>query len=257
MKFSNTTRDRLGFYVYALVDPGTEMIFYIGKASGNNRAFDHLKQEKGEDEKVGRIREIRAKGQQPIVEILRFGLTNEREALEIEAAAIDTIGLENLTNQVRGHHTDRGRRRATELERIFGSRPIDIGSYTDPTILFFIHNTYSPTLTEQEVYDCTRQFWTGIALETRMPRNPGLNYKTALAIVDSVAIRAYEIQVWLPGGSTMSSRSIPTTSKAQTWEFVGNLLADHPLVGRRLEVKGEPLPGSQNGFRYLPLRGDA
>ena len=257
MKFSKTTCTRLNFYVYALIDPATDTIFYVGKASGNNRAFDHLKEESGEHEKALRIREIRTKNQQPIVEILRFGLANESEALEVEAAVIDTLGLEKLTNKIRGHHTDRGRRGAIELERTFGSQPIAIDSYTDPTILFYIHNTWSPTLTEQEIYDCTRQFWSNIALETRTPHTSELHYKTAIAVVDSVAIRAYRILAWLPSGSTMSSRAVPISSKSQTWEFVGNLLAKHPLVDRRLEVKGQALLGSQIGYRYLPLRSDA
>ena len=42
VKFSTNTTKHLGHYVYALVDPRDDSIFYVGKASGNNRAFDHL-----------------------------------------------------------------------------------------------------------------------------------------------------------------------------------------------------------------------
>ncbi len=39
MKFSLSTRKALQHYVYALVDPRDQKIFYVGKASANNRAF--------------------------------------------------------------------------------------------------------------------------------------------------------------------------------------------------------------------------
>ena len=101
MQFSQRTKEKLGYYVYALVDPRHNEIFYVGKASANNRAFDHLKSNKSESKKQSRINEIRNSGYEPQVEILRYGLATEKIALEVEAAVIDSIGLENLTNGVR------------------------------------------------------------------------------------------------------------------------------------------------------------
>lgn len=43
MSFSKDVQKQLGHYVYALVDPRDETIFYFGKATANNRAFNHLK----------------------------------------------------------------------------------------------------------------------------------------------------------------------------------------------------------------------
>jgi hypothetical protein len=48
MKFSSTTTIHLGHYVYALVDPRDDAIFYVGKANANNRAFNHLSARPGE-----------------------------------------------------------------------------------------------------------------------------------------------------------------------------------------------------------------
>ena len=42
-KFRQNAIEKLGHYVYALIDPSNNNIFYVGKASSNNRAFDHLK----------------------------------------------------------------------------------------------------------------------------------------------------------------------------------------------------------------------
>jgi hypothetical protein len=115
MEFSHPTLQHLGLYVYALVDPGDGSIFYIGKASGSNRPFSHLSTGSGETEKQRRIEIIRAAGEEPRVEILRYGLETEQAALDVEAAIIDSLGMENLTNPVRGHDTQRGRQTAEEI----------------------------------------------------------------------------------------------------------------------------------------------
>lgn len=101
MRFSAATRQSLGHYVYALVDPRTDGIFYVGKANANNRAFDHLKAKESEAAKSIVISEIRKANLQTRVEILRYGLSSEDECLNVEAAVIDAIGLENLTNEVK------------------------------------------------------------------------------------------------------------------------------------------------------------
>ncbi|MDP2604753.1 MAG: hypothetical protein Q8S00_19525 [Deltaproteobacteria bacterium] len=251
MKFSLTTTKRLGHYVYALVDPRDKTIFYIGKASANNRAFNHLRIHEGEERKHQRIQEIRAAGGEPSVEILRYGLGSVRESFEVEAALIDALGLENLTNKVRGHGVDRGRQTAGEVERLHGSKPAPVERIRDPYILFFINQTYSPTKTEFELYDCVRQFWSGLSPKRRTPseQTGAFPYPTALAIVESVVVRAYSIVAWFPAGTTLSTRRAEDTSNC--WEFVGNLIADHPLVGRRLTKDGKDLPANQLGYGYL------
>ena len=41
-EFDNKTIEKLGFYVYGLIDPDTKSMFYIGKGSGN-RVFMHVR----------------------------------------------------------------------------------------------------------------------------------------------------------------------------------------------------------------------
>ena len=249
MKFSKSTKEHLGFYVYGLVDPRDKQIFYVGKASANDRAFSHLKVKSSESKKQKAIDEIRAAKLEPIVEILRYGLESEKVALEVEAAIIDAIGLENLTNAVRGHGVERGRLFASEVERLHGSEPVHIGSITDPCMLFFIHNTYSPTLSEQELYDSVRQFWHQVSEQTRM----NLTHPVALGVVEGVVVRSYSIAGWYPAGTTLSSRSF--SGAEDKWEFVGQLLSDHQFAGRMLvEADGTPIAASQKGYCYLPRR---
>lgn len=248
MEFSKSTKEHLGYYVYALVDPKDKTIFYVGKASANNRAFNHLQSNRNETQKQKKIREIRREGNEPVVEIIRYGLASESVAFEVEAAIIDAIGIENLTNIVRGHGVEKGRMLASEIERLYGSAPILIDDISDPCILFFINNTYSPTLSEQELYDCTRQFWQGVAKSKRETLTP----RIALAIVEGVIVRVYRIEGWHLAGSTFSSREF-NGSRKDKWEFVGQLLNNHYLVGRKLiESNGETIKAIQKGYMYLP-----
>ena len=41
-KFSDETAERLGYYVYRLIDPRNGRTFYVGKGKGN-RVFEHIK----------------------------------------------------------------------------------------------------------------------------------------------------------------------------------------------------------------------
>lgn len=247
--FSRATKDSLGYYVYGLVDPRTERIFYVGKASANDRAFNHLVASKAESKKQLWIDDIRSSNHEPIVEILRYGLESEDVAFEVEAAVIDAIGLENLTNVVRGHGIIRGRIHASEIERLHGANPVLISSVKEPCILFFVQNTFSPTLTKLELYDRVRQFWHDISENNRNISNRPV----ALAVVDGVVVSAYRIAAWFPAGTTLSSRNF--SGKEDRWEFVGHPIDNHFLVGRMLvEDDGiTAIKAIQKGYRYLPI----
>ncbi|WP_318475326.1 LEM-3-like GIY-YIG domain-containing protein [Photobacterium leiognathi] len=247
MKFSKLAKESIKFYVYGLVNPIDDRIFYVGKASANNRAFDHLRKNAKESRKTEKIQEIRSLGKEPRVELLRYGLETESIAFEVEAAIIDAIGLENLTNEVRGHGVVRGRTAAEEIELLHGSEPIEVSKVTEPCMLFYINETYSITLSDQEIYDSTRQFWQGVSKDNR----ENLNTKIALAIVDGVVVRVYSIAAWFPAGTTMSSRKF--NGKPDKWEFVGQQLKEHPLLGRLLvDDKNNPIKNMQKGYSYLP-----
>ena len=91
---------KLGYYVYAYVNPLDNRIFYVGKGKGR-RVLHHLA-ERAESEKIAAIKRIRAAGKQPRIEILAHGLRDAKTALQVEAAVIDALGMAFLTNQVRG-----------------------------------------------------------------------------------------------------------------------------------------------------------
>ena len=92
---------KLGHYVYLYVNPLDRSVFYVGKGRGT-RALAHFRAD-DRHAITKTIRDIKAAGETPQIEILAHGLGSEKAALRVEAAAIDLIGLPNLANSVRGH----------------------------------------------------------------------------------------------------------------------------------------------------------
>jgi hypothetical protein len=251
-KFTKKAKSALNYYVYALIDPRDGKIFYVGKASANNRVFDHLKASEEETKKTEKIAQIRNSKEEPKIEILRHGLKTEEIALEVEAAIIDTLGLENLTNIVRGHRIKGGRLPVHEIERLYGSMPVRRSAIKESYMMIFINQSYSPTLSEQALYDCVRQFWYQVAADKREPTKSGkLPYPFALSIVDSTVIRVYSIEAWFPAGATMSSRNDDEIADKR-WEFVGQRIPHHKLEGKQIvDDNGKPLPANQIGYGYI------
>jgi len=118
---------RIGpFYVYALVDPRDDSIFYVGKGTGrrllsHGREAQRVRVGGGSTARAARIRAIRAAGFETRVDVIRHGL-DERSALRVEAALIDV--LPGLTNAVAGHDTTAGRQPLDVLVRRYGAKPI-------------------------------------------------------------------------------------------------------------------------------------
>ncbi|MBZ9798797.1 LEM-3-like GIY-YIG domain-containing protein [Mesorhizobium sp. ES1-4] len=103
LSFPPEVQDRLGFYVYRLIDPRNGETFYVGKGRGD-RLFQHVKG-KGVDferhqdsvsEKIARIHDIINDGFEVSHVVQRHGLTSD-EALLAEAVLIDAFpGLTNV-----------------------------------------------------------------------------------------------------------------------------------------------------------------
>jgi uncharacterized protein len=249
-QFSNKTKAELKNYVYALVDPFTDEIFYVGKGSNHHRPFDHLKKqdEPNNDDLQKRISSIRSQGKEPGVDIIRYGL-DRYAAHEVEAAVIDAIGLNKLTNSIRGHQVDRGRENADSLEQQLGGVPLDIESIDITTILFYCHQAYP----KYNLYDSTRQFWN--LNKNRIKRNNSGNliYQYAFAMRKSTILDVYKILEWYPAGTSISSRTFKGDSK-ERWEFIGAPAEEKILKKYRNKVLhrgGKILHAPQKGLRYI------
>jgi len=226
---------RLGYYVYAYVSPLDQKIFYVGKGKGR-RILHHLE---GRDEtrKVAMIKQIRAAGKEPQLEILAPGLSSANAALQVEAAVIDALGLPFLTNQVRGWRSLRyGRTPLIELIAQYRRRPVRV---QEPSILIRINDLYRPSMSASELYDATRASW---PLGRRRER-----VKYALAGFEGIVREVYEITSWLPAGSTFNSRNPHGIRTQGRWEFVGRVASE---VMRRRYVNRDVSAYFKHGAQF-------
>ena len=174
----------------------------------------HLRDKK-ESCKVERIRSIEARGDQPQIDILVHGLKDERTALKIEAAVIDLLKKENLTNQVRGWESNIvGRMELNKLVSIYEARLVTI---QHPSILIRINQLYRYGMSGQELYEATRGIW---------KVNPNLHHPLyAFAIYQSIVQEVYEIKKWHLAGKT-SYRTRKVIRDDARWEFTGHVASE-------------------------------
>jgi len=250
--FSTDTIKKLNHYVYALVNPVDEIIFYIGMGK-DNRGFHSIKKiPKGNNELKSKIKALRAEGIEPRLDILRYGM-KEEIAQEVEAAIIDSFGVGNLCNMIRGIHTKQGRTRAYDLNLQLGGKPLNIEDIQDNVILFFCHKALAKN---NNYYDSTRQFWK--LSEKRIKKTTGsgeLLYKYAFTMRGNTVLEVYKILDWFPAGTTVSTRELG--DKKNRWEFIGGNISSETekmYKNKMLFEKNSPLRGTQGGVRYLEIK---
>lgn len=210
--------DRLGWYVYLYVDPRDGRPFYVGMGQGR-RVLAHLNQG-GESRKVGTIAALRAHGLQPRLEILAHQLRDVETAFRVEAAAIDLLGLERLTNEVRGWHSvESGRMTLDELVAYYAATPVEV---RDPALLIRINRLYRHGMTSEELYEVTRGVW------KLGPRREKARF--ALAVFEGVVREVFAIDRWHRAGTTpYRDRHLEKTEGR--WEFTGRV-AEEPVRSR-------------------------
>lgn len=155
--FSQLTIEEIKYYVYCLVNPVDNRTFYIGKGKGN-RVFAHAIGESDKDknkEKIDLINSIRATGNKVIHIILRYGMT-EDVAFEVESALIDYIGVDNLSNAIKGQRSERGLISCEELEIRFSAKPAEI---IHSAMLVKINTSFVIGMNRDELYNATRGSW--------------------------------------------------------------------------------------------------
>ncbi|MEE9433620.1 MAG: hypothetical protein V3V15_05230 [Sphingorhabdus sp.] len=186
-KFSKLVCDKLGAYVYRLIDPRNGETFYVGKGLGN-RVFDHALGENISDEEVdgstrlSRIREIMLAGFSVQHVIHRHGLDN-KTAMQVEAALIDAYP--GLTNVITGKGSRSvGAMHADQVKALYEAKELELQ-----------HNVVMITINrssaDDSVYEAVRYAWK-------------LNHKRAekacyvLAVVHGLVVGVFVAKEWLP-----------------------------------------------------------
>jgi len=164
-EFSQSTIEKIGFYVYILVNPQNNKIFYVGKGKGN-RIFDHINCEidnQAENEKFKIIEEIKKSNKEVKLYIVRHGSKDEKIAYEIEATLIDLLThrdfkhLSEITNILAGHYTwERGIKTVEEIEQLYTVE--ELTEVKHNLLIININKTYNPEK-EKNLYEATRKSW--------------------------------------------------------------------------------------------------
>lgn len=249
-EFPLSVIEKLDYYVYLLIDPENNQVFYVGKGIGN-RIFAHinaaLKDETPSD-KLDKIRAIRVNGLEVTHIVHRHGLT-EKESFEVEAALIDFIGLSGLTNQVQGYNSDdRGQMTVAE---VISKYQAPVAEIAEPVILITVNRLYRRGMSPEMLYEITRGKW---VIGTR--RNKA---KYAFAVYKGVIREVYEIERWLPAPiedtevkrAWIAENSIDAEAKQKNrWQFEGKVAEDlKHYVGASTE--NYQVVGAQNPIRYV------
>ena len=252
-KFSNKCIEELGFYVYSLIDPRNNKIFYIGKGSGN-RVFQHCEAALQEDEeslKLNLIRDIIASGSKVEHFILRHKLS-KKEAFQIESVLIDFLTYPKfnteqvLTNIARGYHQwDEGIKTVDEIRAIYDCEKIEVNS-KNHLLLVCLNQSFDDTKAygvykRINIYEKTRQYW-----KIAKQRAAQIDYVLGVyrGIVRSVLrVDGYE---W-----TLYDEEKKVCFKKERCCFYGTLVTDSPYLNK--DVSDYPF-GRGSSVRYISVR---
>ena len=181
--------------------------------------------------------------------IIIFGV-DEETALKVEAAAIDLIGIENLTNIQKGHHSAMyGRIDVDELYNRFNRDELSREDITE-NVMFIKVNGFHYGMTDFQLYDQTRRSW-----KVNEDRVKQVEY--AFAIYEGLVLEVYKIAGWFPAHTTYNS--IPVSEdiimhdvEGKRFEFVGQVADDSirkTYVGK--SVTSFYKKGEQNPIKYI------
>ncbi len=238
--FSELTKESLKYYVYCLVDPRDNKIFYIGKGK-NDRIFQHAQggiEGSINSEKIDMIREIIESGKSVQYYILKHNIENEKIAYEFESFLIEFMEFQDfshhfsLSNIQGGHHSFiNGIQTVEELESIYGSKEETVDYFEQTGYKLLIINI-NKTMEPGSLYEATRSSWK--LVESRAKQ---VDY--VLSEFRGVIRAVFKPERWLK------------VRNSTRLEFEGVEVKDPKILELFLNKKIEKKHGSQNPIRYV------
>ena len=175
-QFTQKTQEGIKSYVYALIDPRDNRIFYIGRGI-NNRVFSHVNEaviNPRETEKLDTIRAIKNSNQEVKHFIIRHGL-EENEAILIESVLIDFLTFKDfadvakITNIASGHNSFiQGIKTVEECEILYDCQVLKKEEIKHKILVININKTFdikqnrkndNPVYNRSDIYEATRGWW--------------------------------------------------------------------------------------------------
>jgi hypothetical protein len=253
--FSQSVVEKIGYYVYILMDPDTGEPFYVGKGVGN-RVFQHAKAALETEEPSAKLDKIRGiiKREKEVKYILARHGMSENAAFEVESALIDYIShLSDLKNKQSGHDSsERGLMQVRDVILKYDARKIE--SFPEPSLIIIINKEYrnlvkdfklkSLGVKDNEREQLDTDFANKLYEKTRSCWKIGPKRdlaKFVFSVCNGIIREIYRIEKWEPKGNR--------------WEFIGHRASDwefykHFLYGDVTETEFFT-KGSQNPVRYV------
>lgn len=250
--FPEEVAEKIGNYVYRLIDPRNGETFYVGKGKGN-RVFDHARaairyneEEEGIGPKLERIREILNEGLEVMHVIHRHEIP-DAAVLEVEAALIDAYP--GLTNQQAGHGSNaKGPVDVRQLIDKYARPELD-GDIAERLVLINVNAFQHQNRSDRNaIYEQVHFAW-------RISATRAAKADYVLAVVRGVVIGAFVADEWLEANSA----NFPQVPRAKAdangrFAFNGRVAADEVwdrFVGTRgKRVIHDEMKHDQNPIRY-------
>ena len=197
-KFPESVIEKLGVYVYRLIDPRNGETFYVGKGVGN-RVYSHLEcaidsNEDATSEKLERIREINSTGLEVLHIIHRHGMDHDT-AFAVEAALIEAYP--GLTNLAGGHgNQDFGVMHATEIVAMYEAKDADLSKHK--VIMINVNDAE-----QKNLYNATRMAW-------RMSKEKAQQADYVLAVSKGLIRGVFKPTKWMEA----TTENFPTLSES-------------------------------------------
>ena len=248
--FKQSVIEGLKYYVYALVDPRDNRIFYVGKGSGN-RVYQHARAALVDDSpslKLSTIREIKELGLDVMYYLIRHNLT-EQDAYLVESSIMDLLtypafNKENiLTNIVSGHHQwNEGIKTDEEINILYDCpkiKPIP----GDRLLLVSLNKSYKQSKAtgvyrRANDYESARKYW-------KLSRDKADKVKYILGIYKGIV----RIVIDVKGRALCSVADDGTVFKESRFAFIGDIVPDSPYLNT--DVTDYPF-GSGGAITYIP-----
>lgn len=250
--FSHKTQEELKFYVYILIDPRDNKIFYVGKGYGN-RVFSHINQAIFNTyitEKSEIIRAIKTENLKVKHFIVKHGL-EEKEAIIVESVLIDFLTFKDfaevakISNIVAGHHSfNQGIKTVGECEILYNCEELKKEDIQHNILVININKTYdnkrkkksdNPIYDRLNIYEATRGWWV-------LDKNRAEKLDFVLAEYRGVVRAVFKPEKWI---QDIENRG------AKRWGFEGAEINEKEILDIYINKEVPKIRGMANPIRYF------
>ncbi len=251
-QFTQKTQEELKSYVYALIDPRDNKIFYIGKGK-TNRVFSHINEaiiNPRETEKLETIRAIKNNNQKVKHFIIRHGL-KETEAILIESVLIDFLTFKDfaeiakIANIASGHYSfNQGIKTVEECEILYNCEQLKKENINHKILVININKTFDnkrnrknddPVYKRPNIYEATRGWWV-------LNNNRAKKAEYVLAEYGGVIRAIFKPEKWLQATEDRGRKR---------WGFEGYQVSDEEIVKLYMDKAVPKIKGTANPIRYF------